>query len=194
MSTRTPSQRGASRRSTPAASGKAGAAKRATPRAGKAVRAKGAAPSSTRGRARVAPRRAPSRSRRPARPAGPWLPIGILIVLALLGWSLYPVLRVQYQTSRRVAGLEEQYRSLRERNEALRAEAADLKTPEGVERAARESLGFTKQGENVYIVTDSGTPSAPLEAGVAGAQRTPAQVVLDAIFGVAPPPSPEREP
>jgi hypothetical protein len=118
-------------------------------------------------------------------------------LVAVLGWGLYPAMRLQYQTARRAAGLEEQYRSLRDRNATLSAEVAELKTPEGVEKAAREKLGYTKTGENVYVVIpDGSTPSS----GVATASTTAdssgsvLQAVLDAIFGVAPEPTPGLEP
>jgi hypothetical protein len=118
--------------------------------------------------------------------------------LAVLAWALYPALRVQYQTSRRVAGLEQQYSALRKRNETLRATVAELRTPQGVEKAARESLGFTKKGENVYVVmpasgTVAATAAAASAVGAPGAtgadDRTAVQVILDAVFGVAPPAS-----
>ncbi|MDO8963671.1 MAG: septum formation initiator family protein [Coriobacteriia bacterium] len=128
------------------------------------------------------------------RAATPWVPILLVAALALLAWSLYPAMRLQYQTGRRVAGLEEQYSQLRQRNRSLRSEVADLKTPEGVERAARESLGFAKEGENVYVVmpTDGATGTADVAAQAPG--RSALQVVLDALFGVAPPADPANEP
>jgi hypothetical protein len=101
-------------------------------------------------------------------------------------------MKLQYQTSRRAQGLEQQYASLRARNTALSAEVAALKTPEGVEKAAREKLGYTKTGENVYVVIPDGSIAA---SGVTTAPTTGAsassmvQTVLDAIFGVGSPAS-----
>jgi cell division protein FtsB len=142
-------------------------------------------------------RKASSPRRADLRSAGPWLPIAILALVAVLGWSLYPALRLQYQTSRRAAGLEEQYRSLRDRNAALSAEVAELKTPQGVEKAAREKLGYTKTGENVYVVIPDGSTAASgvTTASMAGAPADSIlQTLLDAIFGVAQTASPGVEP
>ena len=79
-------------------------------------------------------------------------------------WQFYPVLRMQYQEQRRVARLQRQLQTMRARNERLRADVERLKTPEGVEEIARESLGYVRPGENAYVVTGVGagrTPSCP---------------------------------
>jgi cell division protein FtsB len=123
------------------------------------------------------------------------VPIAVVMALGLLGWVLYPALKLQYQTSRRVAGLEQKYDSLRKRNETLRAEVAGLKTPEGVAKAASEGLGFTKQGENLYVVMPSKAPTSQAEAPVATRdERSAVQIVLDAVFGVEEPASVDSAP
>jgi cell division protein FtsL len=111
--------------------------------------------------------------------------------VVVLGWSLYPALQLQYQTSRRVASLQQQYDSLKKRNKTLRTQVAELKTPAGVEKAAREDLGYAKSGENVYVVMPSSSSSSSTtarrtqSASVGGADdRSIIQVVLDAVFGV----------
>jgi cell division protein FtsB len=179
MGRTTSTQRGASRRSTPTAARSGSGGRGAT---------------TTRSRSAKAPARARTATKKSAarRPSGPWVPVLIVALVAVLGWSLYPALRLQYQASRRMAGLEQQYNSLRERNEALRSQVAELKTPKGVEKAARDNLGYAKNGERVYMVMPS-TPasSAPARtASVAGApDRTVVQVLLDALFGVEQPSS-----
>lgn len=101
---------------------------------------------------------------------------------------MYTPLKVQYQASRDYHGLEREYDQLSKRNQSLRAEIAGLKTPEGVERKARESLGLAMPGENVYIVMPSqpasGQPKTQAAAGKSSTQTGPLTVLLDAIFGV----------
>jgi cell division protein FtsB len=125
------------------------------------------------------------------------VPAGIVILVAVLAWSLYPAARIQYQESRRMAGLQQQYESLKTRNDALRAQVAALKTPAGVEQAAREDLGYAKSGDNVYVVVPSGQPTSTdpgagpaLSASLSQTPTAPLfQVLLDALFGVAQPTS-----
>lgn len=111
--------------------------------------------------------------------------------MVVLAWSLYPAIRLEYVASRQKAGLESKRDSLAEGNAELLEQVADLKTPEGVEREARESLGYAKSGENVYVVMppDSGQTGAENlavgQADVVG--RSVVQVLLDAIFGVEEP-------
>lgn len=84
------------------------------------------------------------------------IPASVAAALVLGAWQFYPVLRLQYQEQRRVAKLERQLHSMRKRNERLRADVERLKTPEGVEALARESLGYVRPGENAYVVTEMG--------------------------------------
>jgi cell division protein FtsL len=175
MARNTSTQRGASRRnaSSTARSGssRGGAAKRA--------------PSKKKASGTAA-------SRAARRPAGPWVPVLIVGLVLVLGWSLYPAMKLQYQASRRMAGLEQQYTSLKQRNQALRAQVAELKTPAGVERAARENLGYAKKGDNVYVVVPSGastgsTGATQTTSAVAAPERGVVQTILDALFGVEQP-------
>jgi cell division protein FtsL len=100
-------------------------------------------------------------------------------------WTIYPVFKLQYQHQREVDTLEAELTNLKERNGELRKDIDELKTPEGVEALARETLGLVKPGEQAYIVTGgtlgetSGTP-LPAEDG-----GTPFwQSLLDAVFGL----------
>jgi len=178
MGRTTSTQRGASRRSTPtAARSGSGGRGAATTRSTSTKKA----PS----RARAATKKSAAR-----RPAGPWVPVLVVALVAVLGWSLYPALRLQYQASRRMAGLEQQYNSLRERNAALRSQVAELKTPKGVEKAARDNLGYAKTGERVYVVMPTSTANAaPAQAAAVAGEpdRSVVQVLLDALFGVEQP-------
>ena len=192
MSSSTPSQRGASRRgATSTSSGKKGGTRRA-PSSSKTA---SASRSSAKASPRTAPRKAAPRKPAARRLAGPLVPIAVVVALGVLGWALYPALKLQYQTSRRVAGLEQKYDSLRKRNETLRAEVAGLKTPEGIAKAAGEGLGFVKQGDNVYVVMPSKEPTSQAPGTVATKdERSAVQVVLDAVFGVEAPVSADNEP
>lgn len=106
----------------------------------------------------------------------------VSVVFAL--WTVYPVLRIRYVEQRKVEALEAELEALKERNQMLRAEVEQLKTPEGVEALARESLGLVRPGEQAYVVTGGTlgeTSAAPLAA------RRPGEPlwtrVLDFIFG-----------
>jgi cell division protein FtsL len=110
--------------------------------------------------------------------------IGVLIVIAVAAWSLYPVARVQYQEERNRARLEAELEGLRERNADLRAQVDRLKTPEGVEEVARQDLGLVKEGENLYVVMDSETESATALTNPEPVLDDNAWLqVLDAVFG-----------
>lgn len=113
----------------------------------------------------------------------------LLGTLVLAAWTLYPVLRLQYQQQREKATLEQELAGLKDRNQNLRAQVDRLKTPEGVEEAARESLGLVKKGEQVYVVTDGeSTRAADPQVGEQTRSITASETsvwtkVLDAVFG-----------
>lgn len=184
MARTTSSQRGASRTGqSAAASRKAGTASGGARRSTSGTASRTAARTAPK---RAASKRAPSRRKR-ARVAAPWMPLAIITLAVAVIWSLYPALRLQYVESRRVAGLQAEYASLKARNDALRSQVADLRTPEGVERAARENLGLARDGENVYVVVPSAGATASKDSTrVAQSAATPGllEALLDALFGV----------
>ena len=109
----------------------------------------------------------------------------MLAAVAVVGWALYPAVQLQYQTSRRVGSLEQQYQALRSRNSVLRAKVSAMQTAVGVEEVARSSLGLAKKGEQVFVVVPSpGATNASVAARVAPPARSTFQSFLDAIFGV----------
>ncbi len=114
----------------------------------------------------------------------------LICTLLVAAWTLYPVLRLKYQQQREKATLEQELAGLKDRNQTLRAQVDRLKTPEGVEEAARESLGLVKKGEQVYVVTDGETTRAPEpQVGAQTRSITASETsvwtkVLDAIFGL----------
>jgi cell division protein FtsB len=111
----------------------------------------------------------------------------VIALLAVTIWSFYPVARLQYSEAREKARLERELAGLQDRNAELRAQVDRLKTPEGVEQVARESLGMVKDGEHVYVVTNlldepTGTPAGC--ASIVEPPPTFSQTVLDSIFGI----------
>lgn len=99
------------------------------------------------------------------------LRIVLVVLLALLGWLQY---RLWFGSggTRQVAALQErveqqrrQNDGLRDRNAALAAEVADLKSGEAaIEERARSELGMIKPGETFYRVVDR-APVAPVAPG-----------------------------
>ncbi len=116
------------------------------------------------------------------------VPIVVMVVLVVAAWSYYPVARLQYREQRHKTSLQAELDALKDRNSGLREQVARLKTPEGVEEVARESLGMVKQGENLYVVLDGDeTATVPATAPQNPRASTPEpaswQKVLDAVFG-----------
>jgi cell division protein FtsL len=113
------------------------------------------------------------------------LPLAVLGVVAVVGWALYPAVQLQYQTSRRVGSLEQQYDTLRSRNNKLRQEVSAMGTAAGVEDLARNNLGLGKPNETVFVVVPSGSStSGSKPATSAPPARSMIQSFLDTVFGV----------
>ncbi|WP_132999296.1 cell division protein FtsB [Luteimonas arsenica] len=99
------------------------------------------------------------------------LRIVLVVLVALLAWLQY---RLWFGSggNHEVAALQEQVEQqarqndgLRERNAALAAEVADLKSGEAaIEERARAELGMIKPGETFYRVVDRAAPAAPAPA------------------------------
>ncbi|MDI6900818.1 MAG: septum formation initiator family protein [Anaerosomatales bacterium] len=110
--------------------------------------------------------------------------------MVFAGWTLYPVLQLQYEQQREVQTLEAELAGLKERNEVLSEQVDRLKTPEGVEEAARESLGFVRDGEDAYVVTGVEDPElAPEAVNERTRSADPTETAwwwqaLDLVFGV----------
>ena len=138
--------------------------------------------SSRRGSSTSAPARKRGRSRSYLMPAT------VILVMILAAWSLYPAARVQYRETREKARLEMELQGLQARNDDLREQVDRLKTPEGVEDVARQTLGMVKEGENAYVVMDTQDESVvdrPAEIADSGiAEDTFWQDLLDMVFGI----------
>ncbi len=116
------------------------------------------------------------------------VPLTLVVILIAAAWSYYPVARMHYQEQREKARLESELAGLRERNSQLREQVDRLKTPEGVEEVARESLGLVKEGENLYVVLDGDETATAPAAAPATPQLSLQQAgmwsrMLDALFG-----------
>lgn len=113
-----------------------------------------------------------------------WSVTLILLAVILAAWIVYPALRIQYQHERELQTLESDLDALKARNETLRDEVEALKTPEGVERIARENLGMVKPGEQAYVVTGVESEEPTSAAEDAGTPDVPFwRRALDALFG-----------
>lgn len=117
------------------------------------------------------------------------VPLFLAVILVAAAWSYYPVARTHYQAQREKESLQLQLAAAQQRNAELREGVERLKTPAGVEEVARESLGFVKEGENLYVVVDatSSPAPAPPETAEQAMYRPPdaglLQRVLDVVFG-----------
>lgn len=106
-----------------------------------------------------------------------------------MAWAFYPVAKVHYGEQREKARLESELQALRARNADLRQQVDRLKSPEGLEDVARRKLGYVREGEHAYVVTDwqSGEDTAAA-LGRAKATTEPPETlmyrVLDVFFGV----------
>lgn len=94
----------------------------------------------------------------------PTLPLLVLLLLAALAWGFYTPVKIQYQEAREQARAQAELEALRERNEYLDEQIERLRTPEGVEEVARETLGMVKPGEQAYVVVDAAQESSPTVA------------------------------
>lgn len=111
--------------------------------------------------------------------------LAVIVALVLAAWWVYPTFKLQYEHQREVETLENELDDLKSRNEELRDEVDGLKTPEGVEQLARESLGLAKPGEQVYVVTGSvATETTPTVDASGGDEQPLWERALDALFGL----------
>src|SRR6056297_4108364 len=81
--------------------------------------------------------------------------IGLAVVLLLLQVELWRQVGQIGELRRQVEGQLEQNELLQERNDALAAEVADLKSGlDAVEERARAELGLIREGEEFYLVVE----------------------------------------
>ncbi|WP_202842800.1 cell division protein FtsB [Luteimonas saliphila] len=97
-----------------------------------------------------------------------WLRWMLLALVVLLGWLQYRLwlgdggTRAVEELDARVGQQRRQNEGLEQRNAALAAEVADLKSGEAaIEERARNELGMIKPGEIFYRVVDDDRVPAP---------------------------------
>lgn len=81
----------------------------------------------------------------------------ILIILVLAILAIIPFGRgfvSTYQLRHEIETLEKEIGAMRMRNDTLEQEIERMKSPEYVERVAREELGLVKPGETLYILSE----------------------------------------
>lgn len=118
------------------------------------------------------------------------IPATVAVSVVMFGWAYYPAARVQYRETRERARLASELQSLEARNERLRDQVEELKTPEGVEAYARSQLGMVKKGETAVVVVDgteseAATAAPDIDSDAASKEPVgPWTAFLDLIFGV----------
>jgi cell division protein FtsB len=84
-----------------------------------------------------------------------YLLLGLLALLQLRLWVSDDGYRAAWRLTGQVAEQAQENEALQERNRALAAEVADLKTGlDAVEEIARSELGMIRAGETLYQVVD----------------------------------------
>lgn len=102
-----------------------------------------------------------------------WLRVLLLALVVLLGWLQYRLwfgvggTRAVEKLDARVEQQRRQNEGLEQRNAALAAEVADLKSGEAaIEERARNELGMIRPGETFYrVVDEDGAPPVPAAEG-----------------------------
>ena len=81
--------------------------------------------------------------------------LALLVMLQARLWVSDSGYRAAWRLTSQVAAQEVENAALRERNRALAAEVADLKTGlEAVQEIARSELGMIREGETLFQVVD----------------------------------------
>jgi cell division protein FtsB len=91
--------------------------------------------------------------------------VAVLIVVALAGALLVLPLRAWMNQREDLAERRSELAALQEATARLEADIARLQTPEGIEDAAREELGYVELGERRLAVVDVPKGSVDLPPG-----------------------------
>ena len=112
--------------------------------------------------------------------------VGVVAVLALVGQSFARLAVAEYQLHAQEQQLRGDVAKLAKENAALQAQVAYLRSDAGLEKLAREKLGWTRPGETAVVVIRTDPPatasevdgtSTSTEASVARYQRTGSRAV-----------------
>ncbi len=96
--------------------------------------------------------------------------VGVVAVILAAVWLFYPIYQVRMNQEQQLASVRREYARVRAENRSLRKRIAEIKSPEYIERYAREKLGLIKPGETAYVVlppnrsvSPSQTPTRSIE-------------------------------
>lgn len=126
--------------------------------------------------------------------------VGCLVCVAAVLLFLYPTVQQVYLESREEDRLQAEYDALMARNDAMQDRIDYLKTDEGIQDAARQQLGWVKEGEKAVVVEglseDSSDAASDVNiqivSGSIPAPQTWYSPVLDVIFGYSDPASVQK--
>lgn len=126
--------------------------------------------------------------------------VGCLVCVAAVLLFLYPTAQQVYLESREEDRLQAEYDALMARNDAMQDRIDYLKTDEGIQDAARQQLGWVKEGEKAVVVEglseDSSDAASDVNiqivSGSIPAPQTWYSPVLDVIFGYSDPASVQK--
>ena len=121
--------------------------------------------------------------------------VGCLVCAAAVVLFLYPTAKQVYVESREEDRLQAEYNALLARNEAMQDRIDYLKTDEGIQDAARQQLGWVKEGEKAVVVEglsddsldDGSAVNVQIMSGSIPAPETWYSPVLDVVFGYSDP-------
>ena len=82
--------------------------------------------------------------------------IGLVCAIEVRAAILYPAGQTYYHAMRDEQRLQAEYDAVQARNKAIEEQNEALQTDEGIETAAREKDGYTKDGEVSVVVTNPG--------------------------------------
>ena len=120
---------------------------------------------------------------------------GCLVCVAAVLLFLYPTAQQVYLESREEDRLQAEYDALTARNDAMQDRIDYLKTDEGIQDAARQQLGWVKEGETAVVVeglsedssSEDSSVNIQIVSGSIPAPQTWYSPVLDVIFGYSDP-------
>jgi cell division protein FtsB len=110
-------------------------------------------------------------------------PLSLLLAVLLIAALFVVPVRDWMGQSEAIAAKEAELAAIEDANGELAAEIALLQTPEGVERAAREELGYITPGEQRLTVLP--TPSAPLTLPTGWPYDAVSQILAARSIGAA---------
>jgi cell division protein FtsL len=90
--------------------------------------------------------------------------VGLLAIVALVAVSFARVLVQEYQLNQQKQQLVQQVAALQQQHQQLQTQVAYLQTDAGVEKLAREELGWTRPGDVAVVVVRRGPTPTPIVA------------------------------